>query len=96
MVVIDHAPHAWFLLRDGDGFVLDVNCEVAAVGFSLILRLDPDEAADVAARGRVAAAALAGEIAGSPRKYAPRHGGAALAADVEMAIRAWRDGPPGG
>ncbi|WP_369942346.1 hypothetical protein [Xanthomonas medicagonis] len=39
MQVVDHEPHAWFLLRDGDTLLLDVNCSHGAVGYAWTMAL---------------------------------------------------------
>lgn len=52
MEVVDHAPHAWFLLRDHDELFFDVNCSQDAFGFSFLLRLTAQERADYELRGR--------------------------------------------
>lgn len=90
MQVIDHEPHAWFLLRDDAGYVLDVNCSQSFVGFSATLRLAPDEAARIEAQGRQAIDALARAIQQSHGRYANRCGDALLESAALAAINAWR------
>ncbi|MDS0759374.1 hypothetical protein N5947_02660 [Xanthomonas citri pv. punicae] len=34
MIVIDHAPADWFLLRADNRYWLDINCTISATGFS--------------------------------------------------------------
>jgi hypothetical protein len=57
--VVDHAPHAWFLLRDNDELYFDVNCSQSAFSFSFLLRLTAQERADYELRGRDALDELA-------------------------------------
>ena len=47
MDVIAHRPHAWFLMEDEGDLYLDINCDHGAVGFSMLLRLTPEEALEV-------------------------------------------------
>lgn len=51
MIVIDHAPADWFLLRADNRYWLDINCTISATGFSLLLALNATEQADVLADG---------------------------------------------
>lgn len=94
MVVVDHEPHAWFLLRDGHGYVLDVNCSRSFVGFSLVLRLTPDEAAGIEAQGHQAADDLARSIQYSPDSYSTRCDDPALEPASLAAIKEWQANRP--
>ncbi|WP_369976422.1 hypothetical protein [Xanthomonas bundabergensis] len=89
--VLDHAAHAWFLLQAGDDRFLDVNCSASAFGYSLLLRLDADECAQVQQGGRAACDALATRIRDTaspqhPRDVSRDHGEA-----VHRAIVRWRE-----
>lgn len=55
MIVIDHAPADWFLLRADSRYWLDINCTISATGFSLLLALNASEQADVLADGHAPA-----------------------------------------
>jgi hypothetical protein len=94
MVVIDHEPHGWFLLRDGSSYVLDVNCMQSIVSFSVVLRLTPDEAALVETQGHSAADELARSIQHSPTKYSSRSGGSDLESASLAAIKGWQANRP--
>nr|WP_254845991.1 hypothetical protein [Xanthomonas axonopodis] len=59
MIVIDHVPADWFLLRADNRYWLDINCTISATGFSLLLALNATEQADVLADGHAACARLA-------------------------------------
>lgn len=48
MQVIDHEPHAWFLLSAEAGLYLDVYCSHGPVGYSVLLRLNEAETAEYA------------------------------------------------
>ena len=90
MVVVDHELHSWFLLRDGGGYVLDVNCNQSFVGFSVVLRLAPDEIARMDEQGRRAVDDLACAIQHSPGRYSARCGDPALESASLAAIREWK------
>ncbi len=94
MVVVDHQPHDWFLLQDEQGFVLDVNCNWSAVGFSVVLRLTDEEAGLMETQGREAVAGLARSIQHSPSGFADRSGGPSLEREAYAAILRWRASQP--
>ncbi|MBC8065373.1 MAG: GNAT family N-acetyltransferase [Chlorobia bacterium] len=52
MRVVDHAPHAWFLFQKNDELFLDVNCNHSSAGYSILIRLNEEEAAQHAREGR--------------------------------------------
>ncbi|MBB4126598.1 hypothetical protein GGR77_001888 [Xanthomonas translucens] len=88
--VLDHAPHAWFLLQSGADRFLDVNCNASAFGYSLLIRLDAEECAQVQQGGHAACDALAARIRDTasprhPRDVSRDHGQA-----VSDAIARWR------
>jgi len=45
MQVIDHQPHAWLLLEDDSGLLIDVECHHGAVSCSVLIRLNDVELA---------------------------------------------------
>ncbi len=94
MVVVDHEPHDWFLLRDEHGLVLDVNCAQSFVSFSVVLRLSADEAERVAAGSHKAVADLVRLIQYSPRQFAARSGGKPLEEATYAAIMRWQASQP--
>jgi hypothetical protein len=94
MVVVDHQPHDWFLLRDERGLVLDVNCGQSAVGFSVVVRITGQEAGLMESRGREAVTELARSIQNSPAAFANRTGGASLEKAVYAAIVRWQARQP--
>jgi len=89
MVVVDHEAHAWFLLRDARGLVLDVNCSHSAASFSRVLRLLPHEMAEIESHGHSGVDGLARAIQDSPVKYSARCGDPDLEAASLTAIRGW-------
>jgi hypothetical protein len=94
MVVVDHEPHAWFLLQDARGYVLDVNCSHSIASFSVVLRLTADEVARIEAHGRQATHDLASAIQYSPTKYRSRYGEPALESGALAAIKEWQANQP--
>jgi hypothetical protein len=52
MRVLDHEPHSWFLLEDGDTLYFDANCNHGIAGFDVLIALDPAEASAYTAAGR--------------------------------------------
>lgn len=94
MVVIDHEPHAWFLLRDSSGYVLDVNCSQSFASFSAVLRLTPDEIARIYVQGHKATDDLARSIQHSPSKYSTRCGDPLLESASLAAIKGWQANRP--
>ncbi|WP_126969110.1 hypothetical protein [Xanthomonas sp. BRIP62411] len=90
MIVIDHAPADWFLLREDNRDWLDINCTISATGFSLLLALDATEQADVLADGHVACARLAAQVQWRPHAFAARDVSASHGAQVSAAVQAWR------
>ncbi|CAD7712445.1 hypothetical protein LMG31886_01030 [Xanthomonas hydrangeae] len=90
MIVIDHAPADWFLLRNGDSDWLDINCAISATGFSILLRLNATGQADVTADGHAACARLAAQVQWQPHAFAVRDVSASHGAQVTAAVQTWR------
>lgn len=90
MIVIDHAPHAWYLLRDGERWLLDVNCNFGLADGSLLLALSPDERARLVPDVHAGCAALAQAIAHAPEHFRVRDADPATQAAANAAIRNWR------
>lgn len=97
MHVLDHEPHRWFLLQDGDTLLLDANCNHSFVGYSVLLALDAAEAETYRREGRGALHRLADAIhdsapilAASTSRYKPRDLTATHGAQVSAAVAAWR------
>lgn len=62
MQVVDHAPHAWFLLRDDDTLLLDVNCSHGPVDYAWTMVLNDEEVAQFHALGRDSITPLAERV----------------------------------
>jgi hypothetical protein len=94
--VIDHGPHAWFLLEDGESLLLDVACEHGAFGYSVLIALNAQEQHDYQREGpdyldRLAQAVheSAPGLHGSMSPYATRNLEPKRGGDVLAAVRAW-------
>jgi hypothetical protein len=70
--VLQGQPAGWYLLENDGELYLDVNCNQSAIGFGIMVRLDPAERAAFAERGRALAAELAEQIAYTPWEYRSR------------------------
>lgn len=90
MDVIDHVPHAWYLLRDGERWLLDVNCSGGLADFSLLVALQPDEIARAQAGGHDACDAIADAIGAAPDRFRSRDADRDTHAAAHAAIMAWR------
>jgi|SRR6476619_4978542 len=62
MTVIDHEPSGWFLLREGERLMLDVNCSHGAVSYQFLMELNGAERAAYAARGHSFLSELAEKV----------------------------------
>lgn len=100
--VVDHEPAGWFLLRDGDDLLLDVNCTHGAMGYSWLIRLDPSERRAYRHEGRTALVLLAQAIQdsapaahGTVSAYRDRDVTDARGQDVLDAVDRWRDATGG-
>lgn len=88
--VVDHRPHAWFLLRDGDDYYLDAACGDGPVGFSLLIQLSAAEYEEYHALGRVFTDLLAAKISDGWRSYTDRDVTSSLHAEVSDAVARFR------
>ncbi len=103
MKVIDHQPHAWLLLEDDSGLLIDVECHHGAVSCSVLIRLNDHELAEYRRDGHAYLNRLAQvihysapilEISNSPYKPRKLRG---YQDQVLEAIRQWQaQGQPGG
>ena len=51
MHVIDHEPHSWFLFKEADALLLDVNCNHGPVGYSVMIQLNAEEESEYSRKG---------------------------------------------
>ena len=74
MKVIENEPRFWFLLSHNDDFYIDVNCNVSAFGFSMLVKLNNEELTQFKSNGREYINSLAENIQYySQSKYKNRH-----------------------
>lgn len=102
MIVVDHETSGWLLARDGERFLLDVNCSYGAVSYPFLMELNESERAAYAALGHAYISKLAEEIqdsapgvVGSASLYRERKLGASDRSAVDEMAIAWlraRDG----
>lgn len=90
MEVIDNRPRAWFLLREGGDYYLDINASQGIVSYSFRLRLTPEETQGCLARGGVYLDELSEKINYSIRDYQSRDLAPAMGERVDRAILTWR------
>lgn len=90
LAVVDHEPHSWFLLRDGEGYFLDVNCNRSFVGFDILLKLTEPECAAVVENSHNACQALAASVQYGPSAYSDRNISNSHGPAVSEAIDRWR------
>ncbi len=62
MTVIDYEPSGWFLVRDGERLLLDVNCSHSAVSYGFSMELNERESQGYAAGGHKFLSELAEKI----------------------------------
>jgi len=92
MQVIDSQPAAWFLFEDGADLFLDVNCDHSAVGYSVLIKLMPEEVAEYRTVGRSSISRLAARVQDSgPRGDYQKRDVSSTYGDASMAaVLAWR------
>ena len=99
MDVLDHEPHWWFLLQDGDALLLDVHCSHGPVDYDWTMVLNDGEVAQYRAAGRAFINSLAEKVQwtapgarGSSSPCLGRNLGASARQQVSAAIMHWRKG----
>jgi hypothetical protein len=96
--VIDHEPHSWFLFKEADTLLLDVNCNHGAAGYSVMLRLDAEEESEYSLEGHAFINRLARAVqdAGPGRGHQSRDLSATYAKESSAAVSEWRAERDGG
>ncbi|HYH83431.1 MAG TPA: hypothetical protein VEX86_26790 [Longimicrobium sp.] len=92
--VIDHRPQAWFLLRGGEDYYLDVNCNQGAVGFSVLVKLTEAEYREYHALGRIFADYFAAKISYWSSDFRERDLNSSLEDQVSEAVARFRNDDP--
>lgn len=62
MEVIDHQPHAWFPLADGEQLFLDIHCSHSFFDYTVLIELDAAEKAAFGKKGRAYLDGLAHDV----------------------------------
>ena len=95
--MLDHQPHAWFLLEDRDTLFLDVACSHSAVDYSVLIELNNQEVQSFKRDGRVFLDQLAYDIhysapgvRGSQSPYKLRNLTPIRGNEVDIAVKGWR------
>lgn len=94
MKVVLSEPAAWYLLVEDGQQYLDINCAQSAVSFSILLRLDDAEQAELHGLGRVFLDYFAAKVCYWPSRYQSRTITGALEARVSEAVAAWQHERP--
>lgn len=101
MKVLDHEPHAWFLLDDDGTLYLDAHCSFSAFDYSVLIALDTEETSAYRAKGRpyidelaerIHNSAPAAAISTSPYRSRDLKKGPS-AERASAAVMAWRSKP---
>lgn len=97
MIVLDHQPHAWFLLDLEGQIYLDVHCSHSAFDYSVLIAMNEDELKQYRSKGRAYLDKLAEDIhysapgaRGSASIYRTRDVTSELGDLVTAAIAEWR------
>ena len=90
MRVVDHEPHTWFLLKEGDRNYLDAQVNRSAVSWSVLIELNEQERREYQAIGRSYLDSLAALINSSTENYSARDLTQSKDRDVLEAVRTWR------
>ncbi len=92
MQVMDHEPQAWYLLKFEHQLLLDVNCNHGPVGYSVLIRLNPDEQADYSLHGHHYLNQLAEQVqnTGPGQTYQLRDVSTKYAQATLEAIKQWQ------
>lgn len=72
MKVVDHQPADWFFLESNEDYFLDVNCSRSFFGFSVAIRLTPEEVESYSRDGRNYIQELANQVSAKSDPCHPR------------------------
>ncbi|GMM60892.1 hypothetical protein [Novosphingobium pituita] len=97
MNVIDHQPHAWYLLEDNGVLFIDAACSHSFVDYSVLIELDKQELQNFESDGRSFLDQLAYDIhysapgvRGSNSPYKSRNLAQLRAEEVSEAVKIWQ------
>jgi hypothetical protein len=94
MQVVDHELHAWFLFKEGDALLLDVNCNHSPVGYGVMIQLSAEEESEYSQKGHIYLNWLAQAVqdSGPGRGYQLRDASAIYSKESMLAVNEWRAG----
>ncbi|HEX7641985.1 MAG TPA: hypothetical protein VF472_07185 [Burkholderiaceae bacterium] len=93
MEVVEHEIGAWYVLRDGEEYYLDVRTGLFGYGFWLLMRLNDEEVDGYLITRKAFIKPLVGEILHRPQLYFMRNESIDKQKTAFDAITAWRQGP---
>jgi hypothetical protein len=90
--VVDHGPHEWFLFKEGNVLLLDVNCNHSAVGYGVMIQLSAEEESEYSQKGHTYLNWLARTVqdSGPGRGYQLRDVSAMYSKESMAAVNEWR------
>lgn len=65
MIVLDHQPHQWVLLRRDDEYFMEVTSSISYLPISVIVKLDSSQAVQISLLGKAACQEMAVQVADS-------------------------------
>jgi hypothetical protein len=94
MKVVDHEPHVWFLFKEGNALMLDVNCNNGPAGYSVMIELSAEEESEYSQQGHSYLNWLAQAVQDSgPGSDSQQRDVSALYSKESMAaVKEWRAG----
>ena len=92
MQVVDYEPHAWFLFKEGNVLLLDVNCNHGPVGYSVMIELSAEEESEHSQKGHTYLNWLGQAVqnSGPGRGYQLRDVSAIYSKESMAAVNEWR------
>lgn len=92
MHVIDNEPHSWFLFKEADALLLDVNCNHGPAGYSVMIQLNAEEESEYSRKGHAFLNWLAQVVqdSGPGHGYQLRNLSATYAKESIAALNEWR------
>lgn len=92
MKVIDHEPHAWFLLEESGRRYFDARVTRSAADWTVFIEMSPQECREYHAMGRLFLKYLAARIPNFVEEYAARDLTRQMEGEVLRAVTTWKAG----
>ena len=92
MQVVDHEPHAWFLFKEENALLLDINCNHGPVGYDVMIQLSAEEESEYSQKGHTYLNWLAQAVqnSGPGCGYQMRDVSAIYSEESMAAVNEWR------